>query len=262
MGPDWQLRESGPADAADTVLLLPGGMCSADSFAEVMAQPELGRLRLVAATMPGHAGAPPLEDCSMASYARVSAELAAEIRADVVAGFSMGACVAVEMVTSGAFSGPVVLSGVSLSSPDDPAFFRALVALGRVLGGIPVRLLGKATGVMLKHMRMSTERQAELRADFDRNDPAVMRLILLEYTRWLRQDEQRAVRLCQAGVPTWIVHAEKGDGGLTDAERRTLERCPNARLVTLPGSVFFLPVEAPEPLAAAIAEAVAHTTRR
>ncbi|WP_427168503.1 alpha/beta fold hydrolase [Streptomyces sp. C1-1] len=261
MGTHWQLRESGPADAANTVLLLPGGMCSADSFAEVMAQPVLGRLRLVAATMPGHAGAAPLEDCSMASYARVSAELAAEIRADVVAGFSMGACVAVEMVTSGAFTGPVVLSGVSFSSPDEPAFFRTLVALGRVLGGIPVRLLGKATGVMLKHMRMSTERQAELRADFDRNDPAVMRWILLEYTRWLRHDEQRAVRLCQAGVPTWIVHAEKGDGGLTDAERSTLRACPNARVVTIPGSVFILPVEAPEPLAAAIAEAVAPATR-
>ncbi|MFI8235390.1 alpha/beta fold hydrolase [Streptomyces sp. NPDC085900] len=260
MGTDWQLRESGPADATNTVLLLPGGMCSADSFAEVMAQPVLGGLRLVAATMPGHAGAAPLEDCSMASYARVSAELAVEIRADVVAGFSMGACVAVEMVTSGAFTGPVVLSGVSLSSPDEPAFFRTLVALGRVLGGIPVRLLGKATGVMLKHMRMSTERQAELRADFDRNDPAVMRWILLEYTRWLHQDEQRAVRLCQAGVPTWIIHAEKGDGGLTDAERSTLKACPNARVVTIPGSVFFLPVEAPEPLAAAIAEAVAPTT--
>lgn len=261
MGTDWQLRESGPADAANTVLLLPGGMCSADSFREVMAQPVLGGLRLVAATMPGHAGAAPLEDCSMESYARVSAELAAEIRADVVIGFSMGASVAVEMVTSGAFTGPVVLSGVSLSSPDEPAFFRALVGLGHVLGGVPVRLLAKATGVMLKRMRMSTERQGELRADFNRNDPAVMRLILLEYTRWLRQDEQRAVRLCQSGVPTWTIHAEKGDGGLTDAERSTLEACPDARLVTIPGSVFFLPVETPEPLAAAIAEAVAHAAR-
>ncbi|MDX5563246.1 hypothetical protein PYK79_08230 [Streptomyces sp. ID05-04B] len=62
-------------------------------------------------------------------------------------------------------------------------------------------------------------------------------------------------------MPTWTIHAEKGDGGLTDAERSTLQACPNARLVTIPGSVFFLPVEAPEPLAAAIAEAVALATR-
>jgi hypothetical protein len=29
MGVEWQLFESGPTDAAHTVLLLPGGMCSA-----------------------------------------------------------------------------------------------------------------------------------------------------------------------------------------------------------------------------------------
>jgi len=38
---DWELYESGPADADQTVLLLPGGMCSARSYAEVMAQPVL-----------------------------------------------------------------------------------------------------------------------------------------------------------------------------------------------------------------------------
>ena len=36
----------------------------------------------------------------------------------------------------------------------------------------------------------------------------------------------------------WIVHAEKGDGGLTDDERRTLEACPHAHVVTVPGAVF------------------------
>ena len=47
----------------------------------------------------------------------------------------------------------------------------------------------------------------------------------------------------------WIVHAEKGDGGLTDEERRTLEACPHAHLVTIPGHVFFLPNEVPEAIA-------------
>ena len=62
-----------------------------------------------------------------------------------------------------------------------------------------------------------------------------------------------------AGVPTWIVHAEKGDGGLTDEERRTLEACPHAHLVTIPGHVFFLPNEVPEPIAQVIVEAAAST---
>jgi hypothetical protein len=39
MDVDWELREAGPLDAEHTVLLLPGGMCSAGSYAEVMADP-------------------------------------------------------------------------------------------------------------------------------------------------------------------------------------------------------------------------------
>jgi len=50
----WELRESGPADAAQTVLLLPGGLSRASSYAEVMAQPLLAGTRLIAATLPGH----------------------------------------------------------------------------------------------------------------------------------------------------------------------------------------------------------------
>ena len=66
--------------------------------------------------MPGHAGAPPPEDFSVENYARITAELAKSAGADLVVGFSMGATVAYEMVVSGAFTGPVVLLGVSLSA--------------------------------------------------------------------------------------------------------------------------------------------------
>src|SRR5947209_2417261 len=130
MGIDWQLREAGPADAGQTVLLLPGGMCSAGSYAELMAEPALARTRLVAATFPGHAGAPPPDDYSIENYAQLTSELATRIGADVVVGFSMGAVVAFEMLVSGAFTGPAVLLGVSLSTNDDPAFFRGLIRLG------------------------------------------------------------------------------------------------------------------------------------
>jgi hypothetical protein len=59
----------------------------------------------------------------------------------------------------------------------------------------------------------------------------------------------------------WIVHAEQGDGGLTVDERRTLEACAHAHLVTIPGKVFFLPNEAPERISAIIIEAVAQAGR-
>jgi pimeloyl-ACP methyl ester carboxylesterase len=109
---------------------------------------------------------------------------------------------------------------------------------------------------MVKRVPVSADRQAELREDFRKNVPRHMQRALREYMRWLGRHDRPAERLCQAGVPTWIVHAEKGDGGLTDDERRTLEACPRAHLVTLPGAVFFMPNEAPGPIADVIVEAV------
>ena len=258
METDWELRESGPPDGARTVLLLPGGMCSAGSYAEVMAEPALAGMRLVAATLPGHAGAPPPDDYSIENYARLTAELAKKLGADVVVGFSMGASVAAEMVASGAFEGPVVLLGISLSPQDEPAFFRAIVRLGSVLGGLPSTVLAKGAASMVKRIPVSAERQAELRDDFAKNVPQHMRHGLREYGHWLHRYERPAERLCGAGVPTWIVHAEKGDGGLTNDERRTLEECPHAHLVTIPGSVFFLPNEVPERIASVTLEAVGY----
>jgi pimeloyl-ACP methyl ester carboxylesterase len=84
-----------------------------------------------------------------------------------------------------------------------------------------------------------------------------MRLGLHAYLRWLHRHEGSAERLCETDVPMWIVHAEKGDGGLTDDERRTLEACPHAHVVTIPGAVFFLPNEIPERVAEIIGEALA-----
>jgi hypothetical protein len=44
---------------------------------------------------------------------------------------------------------------------------------------------------------------------------------------------------------------------LTDAERRTLEACSTVTIVTIPGSVFFLPNEVPDQIAAVVTKAVA-----
>ena len=37
----WERRESGPADAVQAALLLPGGMCTAVQYEELMAEPAL-----------------------------------------------------------------------------------------------------------------------------------------------------------------------------------------------------------------------------
>jgi pimeloyl-ACP methyl ester carboxylesterase len=259
---DWDLREAGPHDAEHTVLLLPGGMCSAGSYAEVMAEPSLARIRLVAATLPGHAGAPPPDDYSIETYARLAADLATKVGADVVVGFSMGAAVALEMVASGGFTGPIILLGISLSARDEPAFFHAIVRLGAVLGGLPAAVLATVAASMVKRIPVSAERQNELRMDLRKNVPAHMNLALREYVRWLHRHEHPAERLCRAGVPTWIVHAEKGDGGLTVDERRALAACPHAHLVTIPGNVFFLPNEVPGRIADVILQAAATASNK
>ena len=253
---DWELRESGPVDAKHTVLLFPGGMCGADSFAEVMAEPALAGLRLVAATLPGHAGAPPPDDYTVENYARLATELAKRVGADVVLGFSMGASVAFEMVVSGRFTGPIVLLGISLSLKDEAVFFRAIVKLSNVVGGLASSLLAKGAASMVKRVPVSPDRQKELRVDFRRNVPQHTKCALREYVRWLPKYDDPAERLCRASVPAWVLHAEKGDGGLTDHERRTLEECPKVQLVTIPGAVFFLPNEVPGQIAAVVVEAV------
>jgi pimeloyl-ACP methyl ester carboxylesterase len=60
-------------------------------------------------------------------------------------------------------------------------------------------------------------------------------------------------------VPTWVVHGERGDGGITDEERRTLEECPQISLITIPGASYFTPNEEPALVAKLIAQAVEQT---
>jgi len=256
VGVDWQLFEGGPADAEHTVLLLPGGMCSARSYLELMQQPSLSGLRLVAATMPGHAGAPSPDDYSHEAYGRTTADLVARTGADVVVGFSMGANVALEMVEKNLFTGPTVLLGISLSLSDESAFFINVVRLSKVLGTLPLAVMRKAAESMARRVPVRPERQAELAADFHRTSTRDMRLGLGEYLTWLTSGQDHAAMLCRSGVRTWVVHAEKGDGGLTTEERRTLEACSTVEVVTIPGSVFFLPNEVPDQIASVVNDAV------
>ena len=177
--------QSGPVDAEHTVLLFPGGMCSAGSFAEVMAEPALAGLRLDRRHLARPCGGAASDDYTVENYARLAGKLAKEVGADVVVGFSMGASVAFEMVVSGHFTGPVVLLGISLSLKDEAAFFRAIVRLSSVVGGLATSLLAKGAASMVKRVPVSPERQEELRDDFRSNVPQHTKYALREYVRWL-----------------------------------------------------------------------------
>ncbi|WP_341926025.1 hypothetical protein [Nocardioides psychrotolerans] len=81
-------------------------------------------------------------------------------------------------------------------------------------------------------------------------------MVCREYLDYIAEDRDFAAELAKSGHPVWVVHAEKGDGGLTDSERATLHAAPNVALVTIPGSVFLLPDEVPDQIAAVIATAL------
>src|SRR6478736_1606411 len=90
----WDMVQSGPTDADHTVLLLPGGWCTAVFYQELMAEPALAGIRLVAVTLPGNGGTGAPQDLSVENYARLTAALADQLGCTAVVGHSMGANVA------------------------------------------------------------------------------------------------------------------------------------------------------------------------
>ena len=166
------------------------------------------------------------------------------------------------MAASRLFLGPVVLLGPSLSRQDEPAFLRVVDRLGGVLGKLPSTAMLKMIPMAARHARVSPDRRAELVADLQNNDPAVMRQIFRGYLSYLDATTHRRSDCATRGVPAWIVHADKGDGGLTDQERNTLEACAHTKTITIPGTSYFIPNEEPERVAACITEALGPRTDR
>lgn len=256
----WEQLVLGPPEAERSVLLLPGGANAARSFDLVMAEPVLSGVRLVSTTLPGMAGAPLTGDVSIPGLARRAAELAEEQRCDAVAGFSHGATVALEMVLSGQFRGPVVLLGISLTTADEAGFFRAVVRASQKVGSWPLAAMLRLLPLMARSTKTPQPHKAELIEDLKQNRAGDSLRVCLDYLDHLAADRDYAAELASSASPVWVVHAEKGDGGLTDAERATLQAAPNVTLVTIPGSVFLLPDEAPRRTAEVIADALAQAT--
>ena len=257
----WERLIVGPPDADRSVLLLPGGANAARSFDLVMAEPALSGVRLVATTLPGMAGAPVSAEVSIPAVARRAGELARENACDVVVGFSYGATIALDMVLSGHFQGPVVLLGLALTTPDESTFFRYVVRVSQKVGRWPMAILFRLMPLMARSAKTSERHKKDLIEDFKQNRAGDAVRVCGEYLDYIAADRNFAAELAASGSPVWVVHAEeKGDGGLTDAERTTLEAAPNVTLVTIPGAVFLIPDEAPQRTAAVIADALKQAT--
>ena len=260
----WDTIQSGPADAEHTVLLLPGGWCTAMSYRELMAEPSLAKVRLVAVTLPGNGGTPAPRDLSMENYARLTAELADRLGCTALVGHSWGANVALEMAGSGAFTGPVVLLAPSFSRRDEAMIIRVVDRLAGVFGWLPFAAMRWMLRFAVKGSPLPADRIAELVTELQKNDAEFMRRGIHRYLQYLDRYGSVASRLCAAAVPAWVVHGQTGDGGVTDEERRTLRAYPWIRIVTIPGRSFFTPNEEPALVAglvvAALDAAVAEPT--
>jgi pimeloyl-ACP methyl ester carboxylesterase len=252
----WDIKESGPADASTRVLLLPGGMCSTAFYDDLMAAPPLASapVRLVAATLPGHAGTTPPRDLSMENYAALAGALAAERGCDVVVGHSIGANVALEMVAGGHFAGPVVLLSPAFSATDEDKALAIANSLGRVPGVGMLAwagLLKLTPRVMVS--RLPPDRREALTVEFEKNDPAFCRQVIRHYFDYLDQYRDLVSRLRDSGVPAWVVRGDHDDVGLSDEERAGLEASPNVTMVSVPDAGHLVMVDQP----VAVAELVA-----
>src|SRR4051794_4472468 len=89
----WVLEEFGPEGADHAVLLLPGALCTARFYDDLLAEPSINTapIRFVATTLPGFGGTSPAGDLRMESYTKVASRLAGDLGCDVVVGHSLGA---------------------------------------------------------------------------------------------------------------------------------------------------------------------------
>jgi pimeloyl-ACP methyl ester carboxylesterase len=253
----WTLYESGPEHADQTVLLLPGALATAVFYDDLLADERLqgGSFRFVATTLPGFGGTPAPADVSMENYARVAGQIADELGCAALIGHSLGANVALEMVGSGAFSGPVILLAPSFSRVDESKFPRALDRLSNVFGQLPYALMLKLIGPAMKSS-LPAHRQEALIAELQKNDPRFLRRQTHVYLEYLDRHGSLARRLCDSGVRAWVVFGEHDEIGLTDEERDVLEQCPSTTLVTIADAGHFALNQKPGEIAEILLAAV------
>lgn len=246
----WALHESGHEGATHTVLLLPGALATAAFYDDLLDEPRVrdASIRFVATTLPGFGCTPAPDDVTMENYARVAGTIAAELGCDAVVGHSLGANVAIEMVTGGSFSGPVILLAPSFSRVDESKFPRALDRLSSLFGHLPYALMLKIIGPAMKSSLPPHRREA-LIAELQKNEPRFLRRQTRVYLEYLDRHGSLAGRLCESRVRAWVVFGEHDDIGLTDDERDVLEQCPSVNLVTIAAAGHFTLNEKPSEIA-------------
>jgi pimeloyl-ACP methyl ester carboxylesterase len=260
----WILHESGPPDAEHKALLLPGALCTAAFFEDVLADPRLAQAQVgfVTTTLPGFGGTPPLADLRMENDAQLAGRIASDLGCDVVVGHSLGGNVAIEMAAAGEFSGPLVLLSPSFSSEDEFKELRMINRIGRVPGVAQLAWFAMSKTIS-RAMKGSfpPARHDALVAEMQKNDWEFCRVKLREYFDYLDRQESLVRRLCDSGTTAWLAFGDHDDVGLTDDERRGLEGCPTLTMVAIADAGHMTLNDKPAKVAELILDAFAAAQR-
>lgn len=100
------------------------------------------------------------------------------------------------------------------------------------------------------------ESQEVLIAELRKNDARVTRRHTRSYLQYLDRHGSVASRLCQAGVPAWVLYGEHDDVSITDDERRVLDACAHTRVITVHGSSHMIANMAPARVAEVLVDAL------
>jgi pimeloyl-ACP methyl ester carboxylesterase len=264
----WELVAAGAEGPAPTALLLPGAQCTAEFYADVLADPRpAGRgVRFVAATPPGFGGRPAPPNVGVAAYVELTAALLDHVGCDVVVGHSYFANVAIELTVTGTSTRPLVLLSPAFSRRDEQVGLRWLGLASRipVLGAVPWAAAGRALGPVMEG-RLPRRDHDRLVAEMRRNDWRVNRQLMRDYVRFLGRVEQTegiAARLASCGVPAWVVRGDRDEIGLTDAERAVLTASPDITLVEVPGAGHFVLTDQPGAVVGIVLDALAGCVSR
>jgi pimeloyl-ACP methyl ester carboxylesterase len=260
----WTFSEAGDGDT--TVLLLPGALCTAVFYSDVLADPALSGsgVRFVAATPPGFGAnpAPPGFDMSVSSYADLLEAEASRWGCAALVGHSYFANVLIEIAARGRFGGPLVLLSPCFSREDEEKDFRQLSTIARVpgLGALVFRIAPRTLSGSMKG-RFPEERHDELVGEMKRGlaDGSLAREFIKRYFDSLDEPGSLAERLASSGAQAWVVRGDADEVGLTASEAATLEAAPSVTMVSIPAARHFSMTDQPAAVTRVILDAVGVT---
>ena len=256
------VREIGPARPADpshTVLLIPGGLCTAAFYEDLVQEPALAGapIRFVATTIPGFGDTPPLADISMENMSRTAGQVASELGCDAVVGHSIGGNIALEMVAAGDFAGPVLLLEPSFTRADEAKELTIIDRIGRipVLGGLVWRVALASMGRAMKN-ELPPDRLGPLVAEMRKASPSFCKAQTASYLSYLDHHGSLVPRLCDSGATALVAFGDRSMIGFTDEERRALDACPATTVIDVADSGHMMMYDQPARTAELVVELV------